>query len=97
MTAYLIANYDVVDADGYLDYQSKAAPIMTGGKLLVLDTSSNAKEGEPGHQTVVIEYPDRETAEAAYESDEYQAVVAIRHAATANGRAVIVEGFVPPS
>ena len=97
MTAYLIANYDVVDADGYLDYQSKAAPIMAGGTLLVLDTASTAKEGEPGHQTVVIEYPDRETAEAAYHSDEYQAVVGIRLGAIENGRAVIVDGFVPPS
>lgn len=97
MTAYLIANYDVVDADGYLQYQSKAAPIMAGGKLLVLDTASTAKEGEPGHQTVVIEYPDRETAEAAYHSDDYQAVVGIRLGAIENGRAVIVEGFVPPS
>jgi uncharacterized protein (DUF1330 family) len=97
MTAYLIANYDVVDADGYLDYQSRAAPIMAGGTLLVLDTASTAKEGEPGHQTVVIEYPDRETAEAAYHSDEYQAVVGIRLGAIENGRAVIVEGFVPPS
>ncbi len=96
MTAYLIANYDVVDADGYLEYQSKAAPIMVGGKLLVLDTTSSAKEGEAGHQTVVIEYPDRETAEAAYDSAEYQAVIGIRLDATTNGRAVIVDGFVPP-
>ena len=97
MTAYLIVNYDVTDADGYLEYQSKAAPIMAGGKLLVLDTESGKTEGEPGHQTVVIEYPDRETAEAAYNSEEYQAVVGIRLGATSNGRAVIVDGFTMPT
>jgi uncharacterized protein (DUF1330 family) len=55
------------------------------------------REGDGGAQTVVIEYPTREAAEAAYESDEYQAVAGIRHGATANGRAVIVDGFVMPS
>ena len=94
MAAYLIVNYDVVDADGYREYQKGAAPIMAGGaKLLVLDRESVAKEGEPGHQTVVIEYPTKEAALAAYDSDEYQAVVGTRHGATANGRAVIVDGM----
>lgn len=94
MAAYLVANYDVVDADKYREYQQGAAPIMGGGgKLLVLDPASEAKEGECGAQTVVIEYPTKEAALAAYESDEYQAVVGIRLGATANGRAVIVNGM----
>ncbi len=96
MTAYLIVNYDVADADGYAEYQKGATPIMKGGKLLVLDPASESTEGEPGHQTVVIEYPDKETAKAAYESAEYQAVVGTRHAATSNGIAVIVDGFQMP-
>ena len=93
MTAYLIVNYDITDPDGYKEYQGGAAPIVAGGKLIVLDPASTAVEGEPGHQTVVVEYPTREAAEAAYHSDEYQAVVGKRLAATANGRAVIVDGF----
>ena len=66
---------------------------MAGGKLLVLDPASEAIEGTPGAQTVIIEYPDKATALAAYRSAEYQAVVGIRHGATDNGRAVIVDGF----
>lgn len=94
MPAYLVANYDVVDADRYRQYQKGAAPIMAGGgKLLVLDPDSTVKEGEAGRQTVVIEYPTKEAALAAYESDEYQAVVGIRLDATDNGRAVIVDGM----
>ena len=38
-------------------------------------------------------YPTKEAALAAYESDEYQAVVGIRLGATTNGRAMIVEGM----
>jgi len=98
MTAYLIANYDVVDADAYRSYQKQSMPIMGGGaKLLVLDAASVAKEGIPGHQTVVIEYPTKEAALGAYESEEYQAVVGIRLGSIDNGRAVIVDGFVMPS
>ena len=64
-----------------------------GGKILVLDPASTIKEGEAGAQTVVIEYPTKEAALAAYESADYQAVVGIRLEATTNGRAVIVDGM----
>jgi uncharacterized protein (DUF1330 family) len=98
MPAYLIANYDVVDVDAYRAYQKQSSPILAGGaKVLVLDPASVAKEGTPGAQTVVIEYPTKELALAAYESDGYQAVVGIRLSATENGRGVIVDGFVRPT
>ncbi len=98
MSAYLIANYDVVDSDVYRAYQKQSMPIMAGGaKLLVLDGASVGKEGTPGAQTVVIEYPTKQAALAAYESDGYQAVVGIRLSAIANGLAVIVDGFAMPS
>lgn len=98
MTAYLIANYDIVDLDVYRSYQKQSRPLMAGGAtLLVLDGASVGKEGTPGAQTVVIEYPTKEAALAAYESDEYQAVVGIRLSATTNGRNVIVDGFVMPT
>ncbi len=93
MSAYLIVNFDITDADGYRDYQGVATPILNGGKLLVLDADSSKVEGEPGHQTVVIEYESREAAEAAYHGADYQAVIGKRHAATANRTAVIVDGF----
>ena len=98
MSAYLIANYEVVDRDVYRAYQKQSMPIMAGGgTLLVFDAASVGKEGTPGAQTVVIEYPTKEAALAAYESDGYQAVVGIRLSAIANGRAVIVDGFEMPT
>ena len=96
MPAYLIVNYDITDPDGYRSYQKQSAPILpTGARVLVLDPASIAKEGTAGAQTVVIEYPTKEDALAAYEADAYQAVVGLRHGATDNSRAVIVDGFVP--
>ena len=94
MAAYLIGNYNVTDLDGYREYQQGSAPILDGGgKLLVLDKASEGKEGDTGHVTVVIEYPTKEVALAAYESESYQAVVGLRHNATDTGRLVIVDGF----
>ena len=94
MPAYLIVNYDVTDPAQYAEYQKGAAPIMAGGgKLLVLDKASVVKEGDGAAQTVVIEYPSKEAALAAYESDAYQAVIGKRLGAIANGRAVIVDGM----
>ncbi|MEM7321810.1 MAG: DUF1330 domain-containing protein [Actinomycetota bacterium] len=93
MAVYLIANFDIVDPDGYREYQKVAGPIVAGGKVIALDPASVIKEGEPGAQTVVIEYPDKETALAAYESEDYQAVIGMRLAATTNGSAVIVDGI----
>ena len=98
MAAFLVANYEVTDPQKYREYQKTSMPIMGGGgKLLVLDGDSVVKEGDGQPQTVVIEYPSKETALAAYESDDYQAVVGIRLGATANGRAVIVDGFKMPT
>ncbi|NCG37487.1 MAG: DUF1330 domain-containing protein [Actinobacteria bacterium] len=94
MAAYLIGNYNVTDLDGYREYQQNSAPILDGGgKLLVLDKESEKKEGDAGHMTVVIEYPTKDAALAAYESESYQSIVGLRHNATDNGRLVVVDGF----
>jgi uncharacterized protein (DUF1330 family) len=93
MTAYLIANFDITDPEGYRGYQGVAAPILVGGKVIVLDGDSGKKEGDAGHQTVVIEYETREAAEAAYNSAEYQAVIGKRHGSTTNARLVIGDGL----
>lgn len=93
MSAYLIVNYDVVDNDAYRSYQQQSGPILVGGTLRVLDGATVGKEGNPGAQTVVIEYETKEAALSAYECDEYQAVVGIRLGAITNGRAVIVDGL----
>ena len=96
--AYFIGNYEITDIDAYKKYQRGAKPIFAGGgKLLVLDGESGVLEGDGQPSTVVIEYPSREAAEAAYSSEEYQAVAGIRIDATANRRVLLVDGFVPPN
>ncbi len=96
MPAYLIVNYKVEDPELYGKYQVGAGPALAIGekcKLLVFDPNSDAVEGEPGHQTVVLEYPSKEEAKEAYESKSYQDVVGMRHDATSNHFAVLVNGM----
>lgn len=101
MTAYLIVNYSVQDADGYKEYQKGAGPALRIGsdcKVLVLDTASEIVEGDSGgHQTVVLEFESKDKAKEIYESGDYQAVLPVRLGATTNHFAVIVDGFTMPS
>lgn len=95
MPAYLIVNYNVNDPDLYNEYRKGAGPTVLahGVKVLVADPKTEVKEGSgPGHQTVVLQFEDRDKLNAWYDSVEYQAVLGKRLAAT-SGFAVIVDGL----
>ena len=96
MAAYLIVNFDVDDAAMYKQYQKGAVPCLgigTNAKLVVYDTASKQVEGEgAGHQTVVLEYATMEEAQAAYDSEAYQAVLPLRFQATSKHFGLIVKG-----
>ena len=49
-----------------------------GGSFFITDLASVEKEGSTGHSTVVIEFPSKEAAISAYESSEYQEMIAMR-------------------
>ena len=101
MTAYLIVNYAVDNADAYAEYQKGAGPALRIGadcKVLALDTASEVVEGDTAsHQTVVLEFESKEKAREIYESADYQAVLPTRLGATSNHWAVLVDGFTMPS
>lgn len=95
MAAYFVAQYVVNDPDAYRNYQKGAGPTImaSGAKVVSLDPASQVMEGTPpGPQTVILEFESKEAAEAWYNSEEYQAVIGERLAAT-EGHAVIVESF----
>ena len=94
MPAYFIFNYNVVDPDGYRDYARAARPTLAeaGARVLVADPDSQEMEGmRPGHQTIVIEFPDKAAAMAWYNSPAYQDVIGTRLAAT-HGFALLCDG-----
>ena len=97
MTAYLILNYNVDDSDQYRDYQKAAAPalrIPDECQPIVLDGASESIEGDAtGAQTVVLRFESKEKAREIYESGEYQSIIGMRHTATSQHFAVLVDGL----
>lgn len=94
MPAYVIADVAVTDPAGYEPYRPLAAASIArfGGRFLVRGGASELLEGAPApNRTVVIEFPDAETARRWYRSQEYQRALKIRQAAS-QGRLILVEG-----
>ncbi|MGH7053797.1 MAG: DUF1330 domain-containing protein [Stellaceae bacterium] len=94
MPAYLIADVEVTDPAGYEPYRPLAAASIArfGGRFLVRGGAAELLEGAPApNRTVVIEFPDLETAQRWYRSEEYQRALKIRQAAS-RGRLILVEG-----
>jgi len=96
MPAYLIVNYNVENPELYASYSAAAGPVMKIGKackLVAFDPASDRLEGETaGHQTIILQFESKEEARALYESDEYQALIPKRHAATSHHFAILVNG-----
>ena len=95
MAAYFIAQYVVKDPDLYREYQAGAGPTIqaSGAELVAFDIAAETVEGTPpGPQTVIIKFEDTAAAKAWYESEEYQAVVGKRLAAT-EGFAIISQSM----
>jgi uncharacterized protein (DUF1330 family) len=95
MSALLILNYDIDDADLYAEYQVGAVPALRVGTecdVMVFDRDSQHVEGErTARQTVVLKFESIEKAREIYDSADYQAIVGKRHAASSNHFAVLVE------
>ena len=94
MAAYVLAQLDVHDPEGFQRYREKVPATIDryGGRYLVRGGDITPLEGKPAApRLVIIEFPDRETAERWYHSADYQAILPLRLRA-ANGTAIIVDG-----
>ena len=97
MAAYLVANYEITNPDGYAPYPDAARPTLLahGAEVLVADYDSEALEGEPRKVTVVLKFLSKDVARAWYASEEY---VKVKHLRTDNaeGIGVLVDEFQMP-
>ena len=77
---YWIAVGKITNPEGLNFYADKIVAWLptVGGSFLITDLDSIEKEGSTGHSTVVIEFPSKEAAISAYESPEYQDMIAMR-------------------
>ena len=94
MPAYLIAEVEITNPEGYAEY-AKVVPATVeqyGGKFLVRGGKAHPLEGDwPERRRVVIEFPSSERAKAWWNSPEYAKPMAMRRAAS-NGRLMFLEG-----
>ena len=93
--AYLVAQVEIEDPQGYEAYRSRTGAVIEhfGGRFLVRGGTLHRLEGEPDFsRLVIIEFPDLEAAKGFYESADYQDLIPHR---TDNARSMllIAEGF----
>ena len=91
--AYWIVRVAVRDAQRYPEYLAAARPAFEkfGANFIVRGGSFDVMEGEARDRNVVIEFADRATAKACYNSPEYQAAKVIRQK-YADADFIIIEG-----
>jgi uncharacterized protein (DUF1330 family) len=94
MSAYLIADIDVVDPAAYEDYRKQVLAVVTkyGGKFIVRGGKIEPKEGGwTPKRIVVVEFPSLAQAQKFYDSPEYAPLIKLRQKAS-KGKLILVEG-----
>lgn len=91
--AYWIVRVSVRDQKRYPEYLAAAGPAFEklGAKFLVRGGGFETMEGQSRERNVVVEFADRASATACYQSPEYQSAKAIRQAC-ADADFIIVDG-----
>ncbi len=91
---YWIARVDVTDPDGYQEYvKANAAAFQKfGARFIIRGGRFEAPEGTPRARNVVLEFADYATAQACYQSPEYQAAKALRVGKSV-ADVIIIEGY----
>jgi uncharacterized protein (DUF1330 family) len=94
MSAYVIAEIEVVDPAAYEEYRKQVLAVVTkyGGKFLVRGGKVEPKEGGwTPKRIVVLEFPSMAQAQKFYDSPEYAPLIKLRQKAS-KGKLIIVEG-----
>jgi uncharacterized protein (DUF1330 family) len=91
--AYWIVRVSVRDEQRYPEYLAAAGPAFQkfGANFIVRGGTFEAMEGNARDRNVVVEFRNRETAMACYQSPEYQAAKLIRQK-YADADFIIIDG-----
>ena len=94
MSAFVIAEIDVVDPAAYEDYRKQVPAVVSkyGGKFIVRGGKVDPKEGGwTPKRIVVVEFPSMGQAQKFYDSPEYAPLIKLRQKAS-KGKVILVEG-----
>ena len=91
--AYLIAEIEVTDPEGYKKYQDGVSSVLaaSGGRFLVRGGKSIALDGAPPKRIALIAFDSMEKAQAWYNSPAYQKIAPVRQS-VAKTNSFMVEG-----
>ena len=81
MTYVVVTIKKVKDLEAFREYASKVYPIIErhGGTYVAVDKAADVRDGEwPFVRTVIVAYPNYDTAKAWYDSPEYREIIPIR-------------------
>ena len=95
MSAYVIADVEVLDSAAYEEYRQKVPATIAafGGRYLVRGGALTVLEGDWSPQRcVILEFPSMAQLQAWYDSPAYVPLRAIRERTT-KSRLVMVEGL----
>lgn len=94
MAAYIIAEIEVTNPEGYQQYTAQVPATIAryGGRFLTRGGPVEVLEGEwPARRRVLIEFPSMEAAKRWWDSAEYAGPKAMRRA-NSQGRLLLLEG-----
>ena len=94
MSAYVIIDIEVTDAEGYKEYaqHAPASVSLYHGRYLARGGANETLEGEwHAKRLVILEFPNTDQAKAWLNSPEYEPIRKLRHQ-YAKSNMVVVEG-----
>jgi len=94
MPAYVLAEVEIVNADGYKAYSAVVPGTIDqyGGRFLVRGMEAQVLEGDwPVLRRVLIEFPSKARALEWWNSPEYREPMALRRAHS-KGRLILLDG-----
>ena len=94
MSAYVIAEIEVVDPAAYEDYRKQVPAVVArfGGRFIVRGGKIDPREGGwTPKRIVVVEFPSMAQAQKWYDSPDYAPLIKLRQKAS-KGKLILVEG-----
>jgi uncharacterized protein (DUF1330 family) len=93
MTAYVVYEAIVTDAEQYERYKTRAAAAVAaaGGRYLARGGAVEVFEGAHAARVVILEFPSMDAATAWYRSEQYTEARALRERAC-DARMFVVDG-----
>lgn len=94
MAAYLLAEIDIIDPDGFEAYRRDVPALIAryGGRYLARGGEAEVLEGDRAvRRTVLLEFPDMPALRAFYASPEYRPLLDLRRR-SARSEVLIFDG-----